>query len=250
MNNLSFTLGEVSMTGASYGGLTSCYAVSARPNYFRRAFCQSPSVWWNYGQLPPVIISNEGVNGLPIAVAMYIGTTEMVVPECTSSTCNSTATWFSYVNETANAFLQAGLSMDRLFLFTVDGGQHDVTAWATSFRTGIAQMYQSANWTSIYKMKYSLDSSVNVVYSPLNTTTASTSDGNHNHKISLSALEIFLITLVVLQTILLLMGTFTFYYSPKRKESSKENIMDAEIEIHDNRGNNGVTVRNPVSNIK
>lgn len=46
MKKLNLSLGEVSITGVSYGGLASCYAASALPLYFKRAYCQSPSVWY------------------------------------------------------------------------------------------------------------------------------------------------------------------------------------------------------------
>jgi hypothetical protein len=41
--------GEVSMTGGSMGGLTSCYAAAARPDFVQRAVCSSPSSCFNYG---------------------------------------------------------------------------------------------------------------------------------------------------------------------------------------------------------
>jgi predicted alpha/beta superfamily hydrolase len=42
---LGFSLGEISISGFSLGGLTACYAAVQRPLVFRRALCMSPSVW-------------------------------------------------------------------------------------------------------------------------------------------------------------------------------------------------------------
>lgn len=162
--NLSVTLGEVGMTGVSYGGLTACYAASALPKYFRRVFCQSPSTWWNYGQLPSVILANAPVNGIPLSVVIYIGTIEMESPNCVNNiSCTNTTTWFASVNDTANAFLDVGVPADRLLLYTVDGAGHDKTAWASSFYTGITQMY-SPNFTTVgHQMQYAPGAGVNLI---------------------------------------------------------------------------------------
>ena len=140
MQQQNLDVGEVAITGASYGGLTSCYAASARPQYFQRAFCQSPSVWWNYGELPHVIKTNAQQWGLPTAIVMYIGTTEMELPLPTSPKHTDTNSWYSYVDATAKAWLAAGLG-EGLHVFTLSGGYHDATAWATVFGTGVIQMY-------------------------------------------------------------------------------------------------------------
>ena len=160
--------GEVSMMGASHGGLTSCYAAAAQPEYFRRVFCQSPSTWWNYGELASVVKMNAAASVAgPIAVVVYIGTTEMGAPLCSSLKCDTVQTWFTFVNETVEAFRMAryagGKDVVDLHFFTLSGGQHDVTAWATTFARGVVQMF-AANFTSKYQMQYVEGSAINVVY--------------------------------------------------------------------------------------
>lgn len=122
---LNLTLASVSMAGVSYGGLTSCYAASARPQYFSRVFCQSPSTWWNYGQLNQVIGTNAlnmtNGTGLPSSVSFYIGTIEMEVPQCANAACSVTIPWFDYVNDTLYAFLAAGVPASSLFFYTLNG---------------------------------------------------------------------------------------------------------------------------------
>ena len=83
---LNVTAGEISMVGVSYGGLTACYAAATHPEYYRRVYCQSPSVWWNYGELARVVATNAAAatHHRPLAVVVYIGTTEMEAPLCTS----------------------------------------------------------------------------------------------------------------------------------------------------------------------
>ena len=67
--------GEMSMAGVSYGGLTSCYAAAAQPLQFRRVFCQSPSVNWNFGQLSGLVTANAAATvNRPLAVVAYVGT--------------------------------------------------------------------------------------------------------------------------------------------------------------------------------
>ena len=74
--------GEVAIVGGSLGGLTSCYAASARPAVFRRALCFSPTNCFNFGSggLAPVIASNFAAAGgaLPAAVIQFMGAEGLV----------------------------------------------------------------------------------------------------------------------------------------------------------------------------
>ena len=96
----------------------------------------------------------------PLAVVVYIGTTEMSAPNCVDVACTSTTSWFNYVNATVEAFRRAGGA--HLTFFTLTGGYHDATAWATTFETGVTQMY-SVNFTAKYQMQYSAASAINIV---------------------------------------------------------------------------------------
>jgi enterochelin esterase-like enzyme len=210
--NLSVTLGEVAMTGASYGGLTSCYAASALPQYFQRAFCQSPSVWWNYAELPDVIKSNAQLRGLPKSVIMYIGTIEMQAPGFTNASQTETVSWFSRVNATAEAWRAGGLDSSNLRLFTLSGGQHDKTAWTSAFSEGIGHMY-APGFASPFQAQY--DHNLNVIY-PVDAGTtsdpaaaASTSiDDDDDDAASSMDFHVALTVLAVLLTLLVLLNTF------------------------------------------
>jgi len=176
--NLNLIIGEVSITGASYGGLTSCYAASALPKYFQRAFCQSPSVNWNYGQLEGVIMTNAKQLGLPKSVVMYIGTTEMEAPQFANPERTKTVTWYYWIEKIAAAWRAAGLDSSNFSLFTVSGGQHDSTAWATAFSEGIIQMY-TPGFTAPFQEQYAAGRNLNVIFpkspAPGTASTASTS---------------------------------------------------------------------------
>lgn len=214
-NLTGMTLGEVSMTGVSFGGLTSCYAASYLPSYFRRVYCQSPSVWWNYGQLPTQTIpTNAATNGLPFSVAIYIGTTEMSVPQCVNINCTSTTPWITFVNETAYAWLNAGLPSDRLFFFTVNGGQHDSTAWATSFTTGIVQLY-APNFTSPYQDQYLASSAssgnINILVGG-ETCDHDDVDTVTSNKSRFTDLELVLLIFVVLEASVILVIVLYYWY--------------------------------------
>jgi pimeloyl-ACP methyl ester carboxylesterase len=68
--------GEVSITGGSMGGLTSCYAAAARPDVFKRAVCSSPSNCYNYaaGGLASIISSNYYATGVAATtVIQFLG---------------------------------------------------------------------------------------------------------------------------------------------------------------------------------
>jgi hypothetical protein len=68
--------GEVGMTGGSMGGLTSCYAAAARPDFVQRAICSSPSSCYNYGNggLSTVITNEYARHGIkPKSVIQFQG---------------------------------------------------------------------------------------------------------------------------------------------------------------------------------
>ena len=76
--------GEVSITGGSLGGLTSCYAAAARPDVFKRAVCSSPSNCFNFqsGGLSSIITSNYAATGIAAkTVIQFLG---QEVCECTA----------------------------------------------------------------------------------------------------------------------------------------------------------------------
>ena len=204
LKNMNAIQGEVSITGASYGGLTSCYAASARPHYFSRAFCQSPSVWWNYGQLPSVIKGNAKRNGLPKSVVMYLGTIEMGIPIPTSPA--KTASWFSYVTKTADAWRAVGLNSSNLRLFTMNGGFHDVTAWATTFSEGIIQMY-TPQFTARFQEQYAPGLNLNVVF-PV--PAASSPDGPRAFQAGDETAVVVVVVVMVVVSFVVLVGSWLY----------------------------------------
>jgi hypothetical protein len=68
--------GEVSATGGSLGGLTSCYAAAARSDVFKRAVCSAPSNCFNagLGGLSRVITDTFASTGVrPLTVIQFFG---------------------------------------------------------------------------------------------------------------------------------------------------------------------------------
>lgn len=73
LNELSLGRGEVNIAGWSYGGLASCFATISRPADFQRAFCMTPSLWWNDGDIIPLVSSYANSLKLtPKAVVMEV----------------------------------------------------------------------------------------------------------------------------------------------------------------------------------
>lgn len=68
--NMTFT-NEVAMIGFSLGGLTACSSVLLRPAYFKRAFCMSPSMWYNFGEFSNLVQTKTTI--LPDSVVMTLG---------------------------------------------------------------------------------------------------------------------------------------------------------------------------------
>lgn len=193
---------EVSMAGVSYGGLTACYAAAAMPEYFRRVFCQSPSLWWNYGELEKRLTAQKIVGAVllsPLAVVMSIGSTEMGAPLCSDSACTSTTSWFTYVNDTVEAFRTSYSTHHPpmgLHFFTLAGGQHDQTNWATTFARGITQMFAyNSTTTTTFQMQYK--EAVNVVYPPASNAECPT---QHSSSSTNAGWVVLLVVLLILET--------------------------------------------------
>ena len=73
LEKLGHTLNEAGIVGWSLGGMTSCFAASYRPLNFSRAFCMSPSVWWNYGDMSTVIVDNaKRLKSTPKSVVIMV----------------------------------------------------------------------------------------------------------------------------------------------------------------------------------
>ena len=76
----NFTKGEVSIAGASLGGLTAIYAVAARPDTYSRAFSLEGTTPYNFGQVADVVTNTYATTGLrPKAVVMMLGTSVYAV---------------------------------------------------------------------------------------------------------------------------------------------------------------------------
>jgi hypothetical protein len=181
MAELGLTLGEVSITGFSLGGLMSVYASGARPTQFKRAYAQSPSVWWNNGDMSGVITSTYATNGgiLPTAVVMQMGTAEgySYIEEVIPPTI-----WNDIMIDVMNSWLEVGMGANglknsndhykshnanyytlnsNLVVFNNIGGVHTATSWGDTFTYGLMAMYAPdfpAPYTkqrnSNYKMLY------------------------------------------------------------------------------------------------
>ena len=150
---LGLIRGDVSITGYSLGGLTSCYAASARPMDFQRAFCMSPSVWWNSGELAHTIQSNYNDIGVkPESIVMMVGTQEG--PSIILSNYDPQP-WTVYISDVVTAWqnigmgnegtqVSSGLVTSDLVYFTTEGGVHNIINWVEIVSYSLSLMYASS----------------------------------------------------------------------------------------------------------
>jgi predicted alpha/beta superfamily hydrolase len=145
--NLSMSLREVSMAGVSLGGLAACASASFQPDYFARAYCMSPSVWWNNGSLTQNITLNAYDKGLPTAVVMYMGTIEgtgtIAPPSSPTAAVTNAYEWFTFYNETVVTWAEVGMSRQNLFSFIYDSGRHVDSDWVSVFGSGMTVLFRS-----------------------------------------------------------------------------------------------------------
>lgn len=142
--------GEVGIAGYSLGGLAACHAASSRPELFQRALCQSPSVWWNSGQLADMIATNFAASGAPpLAVVMAVGTQES--PTIMQANYDWQA-WSVHLAAVAAAWQSIGLgrqqaapglaaSSSDFVYYTTEGGVHNLVSWADTVSYGLSLLY-------------------------------------------------------------------------------------------------------------
>lgn len=205
LTNLSMSLGEVSMTGSSLGGLTACAAASFQPSYFQRGFCMSPSTWWNHGSLAINITQNAKKYGLPKSIVMYIGTEEG------TSEMFQGQEWMVTYNQTMQAWIDAGLTdSTRFFSFSLNGGEHLRTDWVAIFAIGITRMYLSEYTGSVHNQPYSFRQNEHITYPTSTNYTCNTSDDVTTYENMIIGFGIIL-GIILFLDIAFIAGYFTFY---------------------------------------
>jgi hypothetical protein len=137
------------------------YATGTRPEQFQRGYAQSPSTWWNQGdvgtQLMDTYTSNGGIR--PTAVVMQMGTQEglAMLPYVIPPTV-----WMVTFEAVAEAWLSIGMGSagtvstssqyysstasyptlnSNLVVFKNTGGMHVAQSWADTFTYGLTAMY-------------------------------------------------------------------------------------------------------------
>jgi pimeloyl-ACP methyl ester carboxylesterase len=164
--------GEVSITGGSLGGLTSCYAAAARPDVFKRAVCSSPSNCYNFvaGGLASIISSNYYATGIAATTVIQflgqevydedttvqggdenqlgyllrddaawqgIGLTPLTFE--TTYTAVDSATYVTHAYKTI-----APLESDHVIMSLIlPGGQHAPYTWEQEFAAALPNLYRA-----------------------------------------------------------------------------------------------------------
>ena len=150
LSDLNLVLGEVSIYGFSLGGLTACNAVLERPDFFSRAMCSSPSVWFNYGDFAKKIRDTFQQNAAhirPQSVVMSLGTAEDgVYPNLQVE--GEYTYWTEFIDQTKDAWLSVGLDSATLSYFTLEGGIHTGISYADDILLESAKQLYKTNFPS------------------------------------------------------------------------------------------------------
>ena len=162
--------GEVSIAGASLGGLTSLYAAGTRPQEFARAWSLEGDVPYNFGQISQKITESYANTGhRPKAIVMQIGNS--AYSTFTNPTTLQTLNELDFMMQANDAFQSIGLvpassqcqsyyksNMNRneypymtaceapdavVATFLQMNGQHSIQSWATIFSLGLPYLYSA-----------------------------------------------------------------------------------------------------------
>jgi predicted alpha/beta superfamily hydrolase len=245
--NISMSLGEVSMAGWSLGGLAACAAASFQPQYFQRAFCMSPSVWWNYGAFVSNVTQNAKRLGLPKSVVMYIGTEEATSGEFPSMIDPTLVTsWFTFYNQTAEAWIAAGLTSTTFMSFTYNGGHHVFSNWVDAFSVGMIAMYASYPYATQYQ-QVSFSKNLNILYPTTIASACSSNDDNEtlqrfqNATYALIAVVGMLCIGWIIGIVLYVRGDIVLCYAGEDRNTKHEKREDIGIALKDITGSSNDT---------
>ena len=167
LEKLGMTRGEISISGGSVAGLTSCYAASARPDFISRAACFSPSNCFNHGsdyvsRFSKKIPENFAKTGkLPKAVIQYEGA-EIYGENQMKYMMQEDAAWQAVgmqpmplgsgalVKHAADEkrfqpydFYTAGPAPGHMIMSVIfPGGQHTPSTWMVEFHDALINLYR------------------------------------------------------------------------------------------------------------
>jgi hypothetical protein len=234
---LNLDMGELSSFGTSLGGLTACYAVSAFPSNFSRAFCGSPSTWWNSGEISSIITSNYAKSQiLPKSVVISVGTQE---GNGYLFLANQPTVWMQFITQMNDAFLSIGMGKippgqdstethdngqsfpslnSNLVYFTYTGGVHIYSQWVDVFSYGISLMY-AVDYPLAFQANNKLQKNtyVSLQYPVQTACDSSDDDANSEQKTVYFALMIvFGVSILVLATV----AVYLFFQLQKLRKAS------------------------------
>mmetsp|Transcript_5493 Transcript_5493/g.8979 ORF Transcript_5493/g.8979 Transcript_5493/m.8979 type:complete len:590 (-) Transcript_5493:174-1943(-) len=167
--------GEVSIAGASLGGLTALYAAGTRPDQYARAWSMEGDTPYNFGQVSQKIIDSYSKTGRRAkAVVMQIGNS--AYSTFTNPSTNQTLNELDFMMQANAAFQSTGLipasvqcesyhkadmpsseypytaacsAPDAVVAtFLQMNGQHSIQSWITVFSLGLPYLY-SAQYSAV-----------------------------------------------------------------------------------------------------
>ncbi len=136
----------------------SCFAASSRPTKFQRAYCMSPSVWWNYGEMTDIVLNNGKLLGKPKSIIVEVGMAEDSYVNSFLSLSLPPTIWSELIGDMVNSWVEIGMGVvsepantqiglqlesdSNLYYFFHSGGLHSGTSWVDAFSYGLTLMYQ------------------------------------------------------------------------------------------------------------
>jgi pimeloyl-ACP methyl ester carboxylesterase len=244
--------GEVSITGGSLGGLTSCYAASKYPQVFARAVCSSPSNCYNFGNggLASVIASNYAASGkAPKAVIQFLGAEALSGDGRADGDeyqmqhmLRDDAAWQSiglapvtfesvYTPDTPDAFgfHRAKPLPDRIVMSLIlPGGQHAPPTWQQTLAAALPIMYRADR-----PDKTRIPKSESLAYYSLPAPTATPPDStasDSSSDFSLSAGEVAACVIVpTVVTIASLVAYFSLVLKPQLLQGLGDQTISKEV---------------------
>jgi enterochelin esterase-like enzyme len=176
-----FSVADIGIAGYSLGGLMACYAAGTRARVFTRALCESPSVYYNDGQLlDQIAIAFRASGGAkPKSVVMTVGSQE-------NAPMKGNKFWLDYCTATIEAFVQIGLgpmpradlpvhpdgnpqpaltSSNAILLFS-QGGMHSLNQWLQMIGFSMPLLFQSQYPGGPFENMRQRDFDIQWVYPP------------------------------------------------------------------------------------
>lgn len=256
LGDIGMDRGEVTITGGSLGGLTSCYAAASRPDIFQRAVCSSPSNCFNFenGGLSTIITSQFESTGISAKTVIQFLGQEVYDEDLTNA--NADENQLEYLMRDDSAWKGIGLtplvsdfvftpvnpstfvtqpyttlarveSKHIIMTFLLPGGQHAPSSWEQEFAAALPNLYRADP-----PDKLRIPKSESLKYMSITSEQADTSDDSDEDDNAVT-LHVLMAIVIFLALLVIVVGWYAYKLRDSlRQMKETNNVLETTSPAH------------------